>query len=77
MAIDFKGIRDAIAFGTLNEFLATFNSGDGYSRPNRYEVIMKPPSGLLGSESTKFLCSTYGTKTHKRSVKLFLLDVKQ
>ena len=49
MAVNFKGLRDAVAFGALNEFLATFNSGDGYSRPNRYEVVMKPPSGTLGS----------------------------
>ena len=62
MAVNFKGLRDAVAFGALNEFLATFNSGDGYSRPNRYEVVMKPPSGTLGSNQVSLFSQLMGEK---------------
>ena len=62
MAANFKGLRDAVAFGALNEFLATFNSSDGYSRPNRYEVVMKPPSGTLGSNQVSLFSQIMGEK---------------
>ena len=66
MAVNFKGLRDAVAFGALNEFLATFNSGDGYSRPNRYEVVMKPPSGTLGSNQVSLFSQLMGDEVAPR-----------
>ena len=51
---------DALGFGVLNEILAGFRSNEGYAQPNKYEVMINPPSGikinrpvgaLYGSES--------------------------
>ena len=33
------------AYGLLNDVLSMFHSNDGYAQPNRYEVIILPPSG--------------------------------
>ena len=34
------------AYGLLNDVLSMFHSNDGYAQPNRYEVIILPPSKL-------------------------------
>ena len=33
------------AYGLLNDVLSMFQGNDGYAQPNRYEVIILPPSG--------------------------------
>ncbi len=44
-----SNLLDGFAYGVLNELLAGFNGTDGYASPNRYEVIISPPSGYRGS----------------------------
>ena len=57
-----RSFVDSAAFGVLNDVLSEFRSNEGYSRPNRYEVLIYPPlakgTGLNaahagGIESTK------------------------
>ena len=36
------------AFGVLNDILSTFHSDEGYAIPNRFEVMIFPPAGVLG-----------------------------
>ena len=36
------------AFGVLNDIIAGFNSNEGYSQPNRYEVLVLGPQNLGG-----------------------------
>jgi hypothetical protein len=40
------------AFGVLNDILSTFHSDDGYALPNRFEVLISPPVGMLGGDPT-------------------------
>ena len=42
---------EGTAFGVLNDILSTFHSEDGYAVPNRFEVLIHPPGGKLGSAS--------------------------
>ena len=36
------------AFGILNEFLSILHD-DGYARPSRFEVVIKPPKRIAGT----------------------------
>ena len=36
---------DALAFGLLNDILASFHDKNAYGRPNQYEVQIHPPRG--------------------------------
>ena len=40
---------ETAAFGALNELLAGFRDQNGYAQPNRYEVLIFPPSKLSGA----------------------------
>jgi len=40
---------EAGAFGILNDILAGFRDQNGYAQPNRYEVLIFPPSKLSGA----------------------------
>ena len=35
------------AYGVLNDVLSILHADDGYAQPNRYEVIINPPSLCL------------------------------
>jgi hypothetical protein len=37
---------DALGFGALNAVLAAFRSNEGYAQPNKYEVMINPPSSI-------------------------------
>ena len=35
---------EGAAFGVMNDIISTFHSKDGYAQPNRYEVLIFPPT---------------------------------
>ncbi len=35
---------EGAAFGVMNDILSTFHSNEGYAQPNRYEVLIFPPT---------------------------------
>ena len=35
---------EAGAFGLLNDVLSLFHSNNGYAQPNRFEILILPPS---------------------------------
>ena len=39
---------EAGAFGILNDILAGYRDDNGYAQPNRFEVLIFPPSKLGG-----------------------------
>ena len=49
---NFSNVLGGAAFGSLNAFLQHNASRDGYSKPNRYEVILGLPSGAVSSPET-------------------------
>jgi len=49
---NFSNVLGGAAFGSLNAFLQHNSSKDGYSKPNRYEVILGLPSGAVSSPET-------------------------
>jgi hypothetical protein len=38
------------AYGILNDILSAFRSDDGYAQPNRYEIIISPPTSFSGGK---------------------------
>ena len=47
------------AFGVLNDILSTFHSDEGYAIPNRFEVMIFPPAGVLGgAREVSLRCET-------------------
>ena len=48
-SFNFSNVLGGAAFGSLNAFLSHNASKDGYSKPNRYEVIIGLPSGAVSS----------------------------
>ena len=40
---------EGTAFGVLNDVISLFRSNEGYALPSRYEVLILPPSGNLGT----------------------------
>ena len=48
-SFNFSNVLGGAAFGSLNAFLSHNSSKDGYSKPNRYEVIIGLPSGAVSS----------------------------
>ena len=53
------------AYGLLNDVLSMFHSNDGYAQPNRYEVIILPPSKLNigGGNSQNIFASLMQTQS--------------
>ncbi len=51
------------AFGVLNDIISGFHSKDGYAQPNRYEIIIAPPSklNLGGGNKQNFFASLMQT----------------
>jgi hypothetical protein len=49
-AFSVKSLVQGAAFAGLNEFLGSGREG-GYARPNRFEIIIVPPSGVRGTSS--------------------------
>ena len=45
-----KSLVKGAAFAGLNEFLGSGRAG-GYAKPNRFEIIIVPPSGVRGTSS--------------------------
>ena len=54
-SFNFSNVLGGAAFGSLNAFLSHNASKDGYSKPNRYEVIIGLPSGALSSPESSGL----------------------
>ena len=46
---NFSNTLGGAAFGSLNAFLSHNASRDGYSKPNRYEVMIYLPAGVSGA----------------------------
>ena len=47
------------AFGVLNDILSTFHSDEGYAIPNRFEVMIFNPAGVLGgAREVSLRCET-------------------
>ena len=46
---NFSNVLGGAAFGSLNAFLSHNSSRDGYSKPNRYEVMIYLPAGVSGA----------------------------
>ena len=44
-------LLEGSAYGVLNEVLAEFREDDGYAQPNRYEVVLYPPTGTKGNQN--------------------------
>ena len=49
-AFSIKSLVKGAAFAGLNEFLGSGREG-GYAKPNRFEIIIIPPSGVRGTSS--------------------------
>ena len=52
MAFQLQSILETTAFQFLDEMLAEFNSDDGFAKTNRWELIITPPTGNRGNNST-------------------------
>ena len=61
----------------LNEILAEFRSGDGYARPNRYEVCYQPPTGDKGGSQYKIYFLRLWVERGDGTVRRTALDVNQ
>ena len=48
---NFSNVLGGAAFGSLNAFLSHNASRDGYSKPNRYEVMIYLPAGATNALS--------------------------
>ena len=46
---NFSNTLGGATFGSLNAFLSHNASRDGYSKPNRYEVMIYLPAGVSGA----------------------------
>ena len=44
-------LLEGSAYGVLNEVLAEFREDSGYAQPNRYEVVLYPPTGRKGNKN--------------------------
>jgi len=51
MPLNFSQLLGGAAFSSLNAILGHNASRDGYSRPNRFEVIITLPAGVSGASS--------------------------
>ena len=49
MAFGIKSVLNAAAFAGVNEFLSMVNPHGGYAKPNRFEIIITPPTGVKGT----------------------------
>ena len=52
MAFQLQSILETTAFQFLDEMLAEFQSTDGFAKTNRWELIITPPTGNRGNNST-------------------------
>ena len=48
---NFSNVLGGAAFGSLNAFLSHNASRDGYSKPNRYEVMIYLPAGVTNGSA--------------------------
>jgi hypothetical protein len=60
---------EGTAFGVLNDVLSTFRSNEGYALPSRYEVVILPPSGKLGTNQLNIF-NNGGSNINTRNVSL-------
>ena len=51
MPLNFSQLLGGAAFSSLNAILGSNASRDGYSRPNRFEVVITLPAGVSGASS--------------------------
>ena len=51
--LNFSQLLGGAAFSSLNAILGHNASRDGYSRPNRFEVIIGLPSGAVSGASSQ------------------------
>ena len=66
MAFGIKSFLKGAAFTALNEFLGRGRDG-GYARPNRFEIMIIPPSGVRGSQNAANLFNPFTAITNKLS----------
>ena len=59
---------EAVAFGVMNDIISTFHSKDGYAQPNRYEVLIFPPTQFSSGPGDNLSRGAISQK------KLFLLN---
>ena len=52
MAFQLASIIETTAFQFLDEVLAEFHSKDGFAKSNRWEIIIIPPTGYRGNQTT-------------------------
>ena len=52
MAFQLASILETTAFQFLDEVLAEFHSEDGFAKSNRWEIIIIPPTGNRGNQTT-------------------------
>jgi len=45
---------EGAAFGVMNDIISSFHSKDGYAQPNRYEVLIFPPTKFSSGEGENF-----------------------
>ena len=60
---------EGTAFGVLNDILSAFRSNEGYALPNKYEVVILPPSGNLGNNQQNIF-NNGGSNTNTRNISL-------
>ena len=68
---------ETAAFGALNEILAGFRDQNGYAHPNRFEVLIFPPSKLSGATQLNIFqgLERRGGKEDIRKISLRAQDV--
>ena len=62
---------EATAHGVLNDILSQFRSDEGYAQPNKYEIVIIPPTKRGGgSQTNMFAGSERSSDLRKISLKL-------
>ncbi len=70
MAGSLAQFLETAAFGVLNDVLSGFHSQNGYAVPNRFEVVIIPPTGMGRNSSTTQGSSLSQGSSDARSVSL-------
>ena len=52
---------EGTAFGVFNDILSAFHNNEGYALPNRYEVVITPPSKNGGGQQENIFANKENT----------------